>query len=160
MGKSDTHMKQKGNTRKYFVIVLTLSALFFQSCFLDCSYREKIEFNNSSKSIRVLSDNYCIISVKLTEYEPMEGYIREIENNTVKVDINEEEHLKNVDLHNLLKVKESDFNQALIDKKYIAYDIVLHVIEPKSHSEETKYIHFVSEQVEKGEKIFESEGCK
>lgn len=131
-----------------------------QSCFLDCSFPEKIEFDNSTKNIKVLSENYCIISVKLTEYEPMKGYIREIENNTVKVDFDQTKLIKNINLPSLLDIKNNDFNQALIDKKHIEYEIVLHEIEPKEHSEDTKYIQFVSEQVEKGEKVFESEGCK
>jgi hypothetical protein len=151
-------MKKRQHFKR--ILILLCCSFSLQSCFLDCSYHEKIEFDNSRKVVKVLSENYCIISIKLTEYEPMEGYIREIENNTVKIDFDKNKLVKNIELPELLNVKENDFNQALIDKKYIEYEIVLEEIEPRKHSEDTKYIQFVSEQVDKGEKIFESEGCK
>lgn len=153
-------MKQKENYRKIYILIFSISALFFQSCFLDCSYHAKIEFDNSNKSIKVLSDNYCITSVELTEYEPMEGYIREIENNTVKIELDQQKAIKSIHLSSLLNAKENNLNQALVDNKYVEYEIVLHEIQPASHSEDTKYIQFVNQEVEKGEKVFESEGCK
>lgn len=153
-------MRKKENNIKFYTLIFSVLALLLQSCFLDCSYHEKIEFDNINKNIKVLSDNYCIISLRLTEYEPMEGYIREIKNNNFKIDFDLNETVKNVNLSVLLNSKENDSILTLLDEKYIAFDLVLHVIEPKSHSEEIKHIHFVSEQVEKGEKVFESEGCK
>ena len=153
-------MKQAENNRIICLLFISTLALLLQSCFLDCSYHEKVEFDNSLKTIKVLSENYCIISVKLTEYEPMEGYIREIENSTVKIDFDKKKTIKSIDLPRLLDIKTNDFNQSLIDKKYIEYEIVLNEIEPREHSEDTKYIQFVSEEVEKGEKIFQSEACK
>lgn len=151
-------MKKRETIKK--ILILLCCSFSLQSCFLDCSYHEKVEFDNSRKFIKVLSDNYCIISIKLTEYEPMEGYIREIENNSFKKDFDKSKLVKSIDLPNLLNIKENNFNQALIEKKYIEYEIVLEEIEPRERSEDMKYIQFVSELADKGQKIFESKGCK
>lgn len=148
------------NMKKTLILIFSMFALLLQSCFLDCSYHEKIEFDNINKSIKVLSDNYCIISLSITEYEPMEGYIREIKNNNFKIDFELNETVKNVNLLELLKNSKNDSVLSFLNKKYISYDIVLHEINPEKFSEDMKYIHFVSEEIEKGETIFESEGCK
>ena len=148
------------NMKKTWMLIFSMFALLLQSCFLDCSYPKKIKFDNISKSINVVSENYCIISLRLIEYKPMEGYIEEIKQSEFKIDFDINQAIQNINLLALLKNSKNDSVLSFLNKKYISYDIILHEINPEKLSEDMKYIHFVSEEIEKGETIFESEGCK
>ena len=157
---SFTSLQKRINNRKIYLLIFLIFSLLFQSCFLNCSYPKKIKFDNISKSINVVSENYCIISLRLIEYKPMEGYIEEIKQSEFKIDFDTNQEIQNINLLVLLKNSKNDSILSFLNKKYISYDIILHEIKPEKFSEDMKYIHFVSEEIEKGETIFESEGCK
>ncbi|MFK7031811.1 hypothetical protein [Flavobacterium oreochromis] len=140
-----------------FLLILILS----QSCWI-CPERHKIEFDNDTKKVKVLSDGYFIESIKMTEYIPKEGYIEPIDSNYVNI-IPVGKLEKKIDLNSITKNYTcTGINiEQLLTKKEIAFEIWVKNPDLEIGDEDAKsLVYFVTDSKSKGKTVEESNGCK
>lgn len=61
-------------------IIIFIAAILFGGCCPESNY---IEFDNQDKTIKVLSEDFYIKSVTITEYKQKDGYIELIDSNSL-----------------------------------------------------------------------------
>ena len=140
-------------------ITLLFMIVLFQSCWV-CPKKQSLEFTKSTKTIKILSDDYYIKSIRVTEYLPMEKYIETVDSNYVEFNQIGARGATELNLNNAgenyIRKGKSDFKE-LLNKKYLEYLIKLEKFDTKKEGnfdEET--IRFVSEEIKAEKSIFES----
>lgn len=58
--------------------------IFLQGCWI-CPERHNLEFDNDTKTISVISEDYYVKSIKMTEYIPKDGYVEYVDSNYVEI---------------------------------------------------------------------------
>lgn len=131
-------------------------------CF--CPKKHDLEFDNSNKTIKVLSENFYIDNIKIVEYIPKDGYIELIDSNYIEINkkgklINNKIYLQDIGKNYISKGK--PINEILA-KKNIAFYIW--IVNPKLKNSDTNHgalAEFIITSNSKEKFIFESNGgCK
>ncbi|BCY28873.1 hypothetical protein [Flavobacterium okayamense] len=144
--------------KKLIVFIVLLS---LQSCWI-CPEKQSIEFKNSTKSIKVLNDNYYIKSIKIVEFIPKEGYIEPIDSNYVEfVQIGargaSELSLFDISENYLNKSSKISNLKLFLNKQNLAYTIYIEKFENKKNGDlDIDHIYFISDEMKNDINIFES----
>lgn len=145
--------------KKYIFLIIPI---FLLGCF--CPKTHDLEFDNSNKTIKVLSEDYYIDNIKIVEYIPKEGYIELIDSNYIEINkkgklINNKIYLQDIGKNYISKGK--PINEILA-KKNIAFYIW--IVNPKLKNSDTNHgalAEFIINNNSKEKFIFESNGgCK
>jgi len=125
-----------------------------------CPPRHSIEFVNSKKEIKVLSEDYFLKSIIITEYIPKENYIEEIDSNRTIITFK-----PNTNSINLYKLEQTSDVQGkkldkMLAKKFLQYKIYLTPKDEAAFDKTFDEVYFVSEQIVKNSMEFETNGCK
>jgi hypothetical protein len=140
-------------------IILLLFTIIFQSCFI-CPEKQSLEYTKSTKTIKILSKDYYIKSIRITEYLPKENYIETIDSNYVELIQKGARGATEMSLENnyenyVIKNK-SDFEQFL-KKDYLEFIIKLEKFENKKDGNfDNEIIRFVSTEITSEKNIFKS----
>jgi hypothetical protein len=140
-------------------ILLLFIPILFQSCWV-CPEKQSLEFTKSTKTINVLSEDYYIKSLRITEYLPKDNYIEMVDSNYVEFTQNgargaTEMEIKNSG-ENYIRKGKLDFEN-LLKKDHLEYVINLEKFENKKDGDFGKeIIRFVSEEIKAEKNIFES----
>lgn len=133
--------------------------LLFQACWI-CPEKQNLEFTKSTKTFKILSDDYYIKSIRLTEYLPMENYIETVDSNYVEFIQNGVRGAKEMSIGNVgenyIKKGKSD-SESLLKKEYLEYIVNLEKFENKKDGNyDNDVIRFVSAEIKTEKSIFES----
>ena len=115
-------------------IILIFTLILLQSCWV-CPEKQSLEFTKSTKTIKILSEDYYIKSIRVTEYLPMENYIETVDSNYVEFTQNGVRGATEMTLENsgenYIRKGKSDF-ESLLKKDYLEYVINLEKFEPSA----------------------------
>lgn len=143
------------------ILFLTIPFLL-QSCF--CPKKHKMEYNNITKTIKVLSEDYYIRDIKIVEYIQRENYIELIDSNYVEIRNNGKFINNKIDLLDIDKKYKTIGKPVaeILMKRNIAFYIW--IVNPKLKKTDVNYISLAELGIDKSSKakiIFESNGgCK
>lgn len=140
-------------------IIVLFIAIIFQSCWI-CPEKQSIEFTKSTKTIKVLSKDYYIKSIRITEYLPKENYIELVDSNYVELLQKGIRGATEMSLENCGKnyIQKGKFDlENLLKKDHLEYIINLEKFENKKDGNlDYETIRFVSEEIKTEKNIFQS----
>jgi|GEM_PF-5744468 len=140
-------------------IILLFTLILLQSCWV-CPEKQSLEFTKSTKTIKILSEDYYIKSIRVSEYLPMENYIETVDSNYVEFTQNGVRGATEITLENsgenYITKGKSDF-ESLLKKDYLEYVINLEKFENKKDGNfDNEIIRFVSTEIKAEKNIFKS----
>jgi hypothetical protein len=140
-------------------IILLFIVILFQSCWI-CPEKQSLEFFKSTNSIKIISENYYIKSIRITEYIPMDNYIEPIDSNYVEFiqagARGATEMCLNNYGENYTRKGTSNFEN-LLKKEYLEYVVNLEKFENKKNGDfDNEKIRFVSTQIKGEITVFKS----
>jgi hypothetical protein len=148
------------NKDTHIILIMILLISLIQGCII-CPERHSIEYTKSTKSIKVLSEDYYIKSVRITAYLPNKNYIELLDSNysefnQIGIRGATEMNLKSAGENYLIKGIQKP--EQLLAEKYLEFVIKIEKFERKKNGKLTDMdvIKFVSTDLKKEKNIFES----
>lgn len=139
---------------------LLILIIFFNSCGI-CPEKTKLEFTKSDRIVKILSDDYFIKSIRITEYIPRENYIELIDSNYVEFNQTGPRGAYEMSLNDIGEnywEKGSSNAKELLNKKYLEYIVKIEKFEPEKKNDDSDRdeIRFVSCELVKDKNVMES----
>jgi len=140
-------------------VTLLFIVILFQSCWI-CPEKQSLEFTKSTNTIKIISKDYYIKSIRITEYIPLENYIELIDSNYVEFfQVGARgaiEMCLNKYDENYIRKGKSDF-ESLLKKEHLEYVVNLEKFKNKRDSDlDNEIIRFVNREINAEKTIFKS----
>lgn len=139
-----------------FLILIIIT----NSCFV-CPEKISIEYTKSNKNIKILSDDFFIKSITITEYIPQEKYIELVDSNFVEYyqsGVRGAYEMSINDIGENYYKKGSIEVGELLNKKYLEYVIRIEKFETEKKNDgfDSDVLRFISSEIVNDKNIFTS----
>ena len=139
-----------------FLILIIIS----NSCF-NCPEKISLEYTKSKKNIKILSNDFYIKSITITEYIPKEKYIEMVDSNFVEfnqIGTRGSYEMSINDIGENYSKKDKIEVEKLLNKKYLEYVIRIEKFETekKNDGSDNDVIRFISSEIVNEKNIFKS----
>lgn len=139
-----------------FLILIIIT----NSCFI-CPEKISLEYTKSSKNIKILSNDFFIKSITITEYIPKEKYIELVDSNFVEfnqIGVRGAYEMSINDIGENYYKKGSIEVGELLNKKYLEHVIRIEKFETEKNNDgsDSDVIRFISSEIVNDKNIFTS----
>lgn len=139
-----------------FLILIIIT----NSCFI-CPEKISLEYTKSNKNIKILSNDFFIKSIKITEYIPKEKYIELVDSNFVEFYQSGARGAYEISINDIGENYSKKGNievGELLNKKYLEYVIRIEKFETEKNNGgfDNDVIRFISSEIINDKNIFKS----
>ena len=143
---------------KYWTLFILIIVTY--SCGI-CPEKTRLEFTRSNRTVKILSNDYYIKSIRITEYIPKENFIELVDSNYIEFNQIGPRGAYEMSLNDIGEnywKKGTSNAKELLNKKYLEYIVKIEKVDPEKKNDDSDrdVIRFVRSELEKEKNVMES----